>query len=245
MHDLVRGRWEQLRPNGDFEGCWRAGAPRRRRARHGGAAAHRADTRRLGSPVRRRRRSSATASRWCSVPIPTSSTASSRTTAGCTSCRGRSPSSRGTTSAQVAPATAERLGVASGDVVELGFHGRTVRAPVWISPGHARDSVTVALGYGRTHLGRVGDDVGFDAGAIRPSDALDGGSGLTLVKTGTRMLARQHAGSSDHGGSPARPARDPGRVPRAPGVRGGDGRGAPQVDVALPGASPTPGTRGA
>jgi molybdopterin-containing oxidoreductase family iron-sulfur binding subunit len=104
--------------------------------------------------------------------------------------------------AQVAPATAERLGVASGDVVELGFHGRTVRAPVWISPGHAPGSVTVALGFGRTHLGRVGDDVGFNAGAIRPSDALDGGSGLTLVTTGTRMLL---ASTQDHQTMAGRP----------------------------------------
>ncbi len=88
--------------------------------------------------------------------------------------------------ALVAPATAERLGVTSEDVVELRFHGRSVRAPVWVTPGQAPDSVTVALGFGRTHVGRVGNGVGFDAGAIRPSDAVQGGAGLELVRTGDR-----------------------------------------------------------
>src|SRR5262249_6412590 len=104
--------------------------------------------------------------------------------------------------ALVAPATAERLGVASGDVVELGFHGRSVRAPAWVTPGQAPDNVTVALGFGRTHVGRVGDGVGFDAGSVRPSDAFDGGAGLTLVKTGTRVVL---ASTQDHQTMAGRP----------------------------------------
>jgi Fe-S-cluster-containing dehydrogenase component len=88
----------------------------------------------------------------------------------------------------VAPATAERLGVTSEDVVELRFRGRSVRAPVWVAPGQAADSVTVAFGFGRTHVGRVGDGVGFHAATIRPSDAMQGGAGLAVVKTHDRHL---------------------------------------------------------
>jgi molybdopterin-containing oxidoreductase family iron-sulfur binding subunit len=61
-----------------------------------------------------------------------------------------------------------------------------VRAPVWIQPGHPDDSVTVALGYGRTNAGRVGNGVGFNAYALRTSDAPWFGSGLEIVKTGAK-----------------------------------------------------------
>jgi MoCo/4Fe-4S cofactor protein with predicted Tat translocation signal len=96
--------------------------------------------------------------------------------------------------ALVAPATAERLGVTSEDVVELRFRGRSVRAPVWVTPGQAPDSLTVALGFGRTHVGRVGDGVGFHAATIRPSEAMQGGAGLEVVKTGARhlLVSTQH-----------------------------------------------------
>ncbi len=38
----------------------------------------------------------------------------------------------------------------SAHVVELTVGTQTVRAPLWIAPGHADDAVTLALGYGRT-----------------------------------------------------------------------------------------------
>ena len=44
-------------------------------------------------------------------------------------------------------------------------------APVWIEPGQADDTVTVHLGYGRTRAGRVGNGAGFNAYALRTSDA--------------------------------------------------------------------------
>src|SRR5439155_606945 len=65
--------------------------------------------------------------------------------------------------ALVSPATAQRLAVKSEDVVELTYRKRTVRAPVWVMPGHPDESVTVHLGGGRTRAGRVGTGTGFDA----------------------------------------------------------------------------------
>src|SRR5262249_3201918 len=50
--------------------------------------------------------------------------------------------------AYVAPADALRLGISTGDVVELALGGRSVRAPVWVLPGQAPGSVAVHLGYG-------------------------------------------------------------------------------------------------
>ena len=73
--------------------------------------------------------------------------------------------------AMLSPATATRLDVTNGDVIELRRENRAVKAPVWVMPGHANDSITVHLGYGRQRAGRVGTGVGFDANAIRTSDA--------------------------------------------------------------------------
>jgi molybdopterin-containing oxidoreductase family iron-sulfur binding subunit len=88
--------------------------------------------------------------------------------------------------ALVSPATAGRLGVRNEDVVELQYDGRTVRAPIWIMPGHAVDSVTVCFGYGRTRAGKVGTGTGFNAYAIRTAAAPWFAAGLAVRKTGVR-----------------------------------------------------------
>ena len=79
---------------------------------------------------------------------------------------------------------AEREQLQDGDVVELRFRNRTVKAPVCIMPGQAENSVTVHLGYGRERTGRVGMGGGFSACALRTSDALWHGNGLEIKKTG-------------------------------------------------------------
>jgi MoCo/4Fe-4S cofactor protein with predicted Tat translocation signal len=88
--------------------------------------------------------------------------------------------------AMLSPKTAQRLGLKSEDAVELKYQGRTIVAPAWVMPGHADESVTVFLGYGRTRAGRVGTGVGFDAGWIRPHATPWIGSGLEIRKTGAR-----------------------------------------------------------
>ncbi len=65
--------------------------------------------------------------------------------------------------ALVSPASARKLGVTNGDVVKLSGHGQTVEAPIWITPGHAHDSLTLHLGYGRRRAGHVGTGRGFNA----------------------------------------------------------------------------------
>jgi molybdopterin-containing oxidoreductase family iron-sulfur binding subunit len=65
--------------------------------------------------------------------------------------------------AQMSPATAQKLSVANGDVVHITLNGRSVEGPAWIVPGHADDSITLHLGYGRRRTGHVGTGVGFNA----------------------------------------------------------------------------------
>jgi molybdopterin-containing oxidoreductase family iron-sulfur binding subunit len=95
--------------------------------------------------------------------------------------------------ALVSPKTAASLGgvrteqTASGhttEVAELRIGGRSVKAPLWVLPGHADGAVTVHLGFGRRRAGRVGTGVGFDAYALRTSDAPWTAGGLEVVKTG-------------------------------------------------------------
>ena len=86
----------------------------------------------------------------------------------------------------VSPATAARLGLATEDRVELRFGGRAVRAPIWVLPGHADEAVTVTVGYGRTRAGSVGTGLGFDAYALRTTDAPWFGTGVTISTLGER-----------------------------------------------------------
>jgi len=94
----------------------------------------------------------------------------------------------------ISPATGEKLGVSNEDVVELRFGGQIMRMPVWIVPGQADQTVAMALGYGRTHSGRVGNGAGFNAYNLRRSDALWFGQGLVIRKTSERhsLSCTQH-----------------------------------------------------
>ncbi|HEY9899070.1 MAG TPA: TAT-variant-translocated molybdopterin oxidoreductase [Pantanalinema sp.] len=96
--------------------------------------------------------------------------------------------------ALLAPATAERLGLSSEDVVELCYRGRTLRAPVWVMPGHVPEAVTLPLGYGRARSGNVGTGIGFNAYALRTSEAPWSDGGLEIRKTGERhaLASTQH-----------------------------------------------------
>ena len=73
--------------------------------------------------------------------------------------------------ALISPATAARLALVSGDFVELQQGGRTVRIPVWLSPGQSPDTVTLHLGYGRTRAGRAGNGTGFNVNPLRTATA--------------------------------------------------------------------------
>jgi molybdopterin-containing oxidoreductase family iron-sulfur binding subunit len=96
--------------------------------------------------------------------------------------------------ALISARTAQRLGLKNGDSVELQFDGRRLRAPVWINPGQADDSVTIDLGYGRSAAGRIGNGVGFNAYRLRTSAHPWFGRGLILKPTGERfqLATTQH-----------------------------------------------------
>ena len=69
--------------------------------------------------------------------------------------------------ALVSPTTAATLGLANEDVVRVDVRRPLAELPVWILPGMADGVVAVTLGYGRSHAGRIGSGVGFDAYTVR------------------------------------------------------------------------------
>ncbi len=101
--------------------------------------------------------------------------------------------------ALVSPATARRLGIATEDVVELSIAGRTLQAPAFVMPGHADDSIALALGYGREGEEELGK-VGVNAYRLRTSAAPFFADGLELAKTGERrpVATTQEHWSMEH-----------------------------------------------
>jgi molybdopterin-containing oxidoreductase family iron-sulfur binding subunit len=97
--------------------------------------------------------------------------------------------------ALIAPGTAARLALVSGDMVELRQGDRAIQIPVWLQPGHALDAVTLHLGYGRTRAGRAGNGIGFNVNPLRTTATLDSARGVELRKTGETY---QLASTQDH-----------------------------------------------
>ncbi|TKC60259.1 4Fe-4S dicluster domain-containing protein [Pedobacter hiemivivus] len=64
----------------------------------------------------------------------------------------------------IAPKYAEKLGFKEFDIVSVkADNGYTIELPLLIQPGQAIGTVSIALGYGRTKVGKAGDNVGKNA----------------------------------------------------------------------------------
>lgn len=64
----------------------------------------------------------------------------------------------------LAPKYAEKLKIKEFDVVSVkGANGYSIDLPVLIQPGQAQGTASIALGYGRTKVGKAGNDVGKNA----------------------------------------------------------------------------------
>jgi len=95
-------------------------------------------------------------------------------------------------------ATARRLLVEDGDLLAIGVGGSEMQIPAWVVPGHADDSVTVHLGWGRTlpESCRVANGAGFNAYPLRTSAAQWIVTGAQVTKsTGKYKLVS----TQDHG----------------------------------------------
>jgi molybdopterin-containing oxidoreductase family iron-sulfur binding subunit len=75
------------------------------------------------------------------------------------------------TAAHIAPSTAEANSLHNGDVIAISQDGRSIHAPVFVMPGHAKGSITITVGYGRKYAGRLGSGL-VNAYQRRGSSAL-------------------------------------------------------------------------
>jgi MoCo/4Fe-4S cofactor protein with predicted Tat translocation signal len=79
--------------------------------------------------------------------------------------------------AAISPQLAEKLGVREGDVVRLTADRGDLELPAFIQPGQEARTISVALGYGRKQVGKVGQNVGVNVYT------------LTSVAGGTRQYS--------------------------------------------------------
>jgi molybdopterin-containing oxidoreductase family iron-sulfur binding subunit len=69
--------------------------------------------------------------------------------------------------ALVSQSTADALGVANGDNIAIKLGDRSIAMPIWVAPGQAHNTVSVAFGYGRRGAGGVAEGAGFDVYKLR------------------------------------------------------------------------------
>ena len=92
--------------------------------------------------------------------------------------------------ALLSPATARRIGVATGEVVTLSADHRRLSIPALVVPGHADDCVSVHFGYGRTGAETLARGVGTDAFQLWPAIGTRFERGVSIARDGAvRALA--------------------------------------------------------
>jgi molybdopterin-containing oxidoreductase family iron-sulfur binding subunit len=107
--------------------------------------------------------------------------------------------------ALIAPGTAQRLAVATGDVLEIRRNGAVVHIPAIVVNGTADGTIAVHLGYGRRGGETVAAGVGVNVAALWPGNgAFDTIARVTRFGDAPRALAITQQHWSMEGGSQAR-----------------------------------------
>ncbi len=86
--------------------------------------------------------------------------------------------------------TADELGVTEAglgksevEVVSINVDGTTIEIPAWVQPGHADDSITITVGYGREGIGRVANTMGTDTYPLRTTENMFVADNISIEKT--------------------------------------------------------------
>src|SRR5262249_44163025 len=99
--------------------------------------------------------------------------------------------------ALMSPATAKKLGIAVveedirykrgtgswGDFIEISVGDKKLSVAVIVSPGHADNSISISLGYGRPSVGSIGRGSGFNVYPLRTTAAPYFLSGAKVTKS--------------------------------------------------------------
>jgi MoCo/4Fe-4S cofactor protein with predicted Tat translocation signal len=107
--------------------------------------------------------------------------------------------------AAISPKLAGKLGVSEGDVIRLKTDKGQVEIPAFIQPGQEANTISVAIGYGRTQVGKAGQNVGVN---VYPLTSVNNGQrgffagNASVEKTGQRS---ELAGTQTHFSMEGRP----------------------------------------
>jgi MoCo/4Fe-4S cofactor protein with predicted Tat translocation signal len=87
----------------------------------------------------------------------------------------------------------KKLSANEGDVITIDANGYSIALPVLLQPGQAEGTISVALGYGRTMAGPVGDNVGKNAYPFRTllNGTVQSGAVATISATGDNIVLAQ------------------------------------------------------
>ncbi len=96
--------------------------------------------------------------------------------------------------AVMSPSTAEKFGIdrhrhdglkpVDHHMIRITANGRSIELPIFLLPGHADDSISVYLGYGRRDGGRVANGVGVNTYTLRTLNAPNFVTGVQAETTG-------------------------------------------------------------
>jgi Fe-S-cluster-containing dehydrogenase component/anaerobic selenocysteine-containing dehydrogenase len=89
----------------------------------------------------------------------------------------------------ISPALATKEGIVSNDVITVKSGDKSITLPAQIQPGLHPETISIAVGYGRTKAGKVGNGVGknaFDLGSLKNNLPVFAAIPVTLEKTGKK-----------------------------------------------------------
>ncbi len=131
--------------------------------------------------------------------------------------------------AEMNPATGERLGLKSGDVVRVTSPHGFLDVPVWLYPGVREDVVAVAMGGGHTDYGRFANGNGVNPMTLLGPDVASGprlaSTRVDVAATGEWRRLASTEGSSDQDDRNVAPATPLSALGRAESEESDDGHG--------------------
>lgn len=91
--------------------------------------------------------------------------------------------------ALMSPSTAKSLDVENEDVITIAVNGVSIQIAAWIQPGHADNSISLSVGYGREGIGRVADTGIKSSQLLDPAENYGGVDTYPLRLTSSMLFA--------------------------------------------------------
>ncbi len=93
--------------------------------------------------------------------------------------------------ASISPGTASEFRLENGDIVTVISNSNEIELPVLLQPGQAKNTISIALGYGRENAGKVGNKIGknvFQFGYLKNGNIINNRNGIKVIKTNKKHL---------------------------------------------------------